>query len=419
MYWPQVTEYLSAVERGAFPEGSPLRSLRPVEGGFMGGPIALTGRSAAVFCVEDPSNRRHALRVFLSEPSPNLELIGALSQVGNLPIPRTEWIEDGVESGGEWWPVQLMPWCEGTALDLWVERHRSDAARLRRMTTTLLEKVCAMNEAGVVHGDIQHGNVLVGADDELMFVDLDGLVRFVPATGVVASGWAAPEEAGHPNYQHPERTSGSVWGPSVDLFSALVVDTAVRAIALEPRLMDKFYVEDNLLFVGSDLDDPVTSEVFDRLRELGDDAITVRCQQLTAFCRLSIVGMRPLRTIAFDGTVPTGDPYLRPWYKGLPTHAVVSEWDVADLDRDGDDQGPSVRRSAAPKAATAKTTATIAPNAVTPNPATPKVTTPKVATPAPTRTATAAPATKGRQVLAWMALVLGALVIGGVVVSTR
>jgi serine/threonine protein kinase len=308
--------------------------------------------------MEDTSGKRHALRVLLSEPSSNLEKICRISQRGTLPIPPTLWLEDGVRSGDEWWPALLMPWCEGTPLDLWVERQRNAPERLRELAATLLDRVCCLAEAGLVHGDLQHGNVLVGDADELLFVDLDGLVQLDAGSSAPAHGWTAPAESGHPNYQHPERTSSSVWSPSVDVFSTLVIDTAVRAVALEPKLLDKYYTEDNLLMVAADLDDPVTSEVFDRLRALGDEAVSVRCQQLTAFCRQTINGVRPVRSILLDGEAPVGHPYDRPWYSGLPTHAVVSDWDLTELDLI---EAPTPPSSTAGRTRPSRTSTTAAP----------------------------------------------------------
>jgi hypothetical protein len=60
-----------------------------------------------------------------------------------------------------------------------------------------------LREAGVAHGDLQHGNVLlVPATDtdrlSLKLVDYDGM--FVPALTGAQTG-----EVGHPAYQHPQR----------------------------------------------------------------------------------------------------------------------------------------------------------------------------------------------------------------------
>lgn len=323
--WPQVTEYIEAVERGAFGPG-PLQGMTVVEGGFLGGPLVLTGRSAAVFCVSDGSGQRHAMRVLMSEPSPNLSNICWVSRSPGSPLPASHWLTEGVRVGDEWWPVLLMPWVEGTALDRWVDRFRKEPDQLRRVADALLRKVVIMADMGLVHGDLQHGNVLVDSNAEVHLVDLDGLVQLDPSRSRPADGWIAPSESGHPNYQHPERTTSSVWSPSVDIFSTLVIDASIRAIALEPALMDKHYTEDNLLFVAEDLSEPSRSEVFDNLSPLDDQQVSIRCQQLQTFAEQTILGCHPHRQMLLDGQLPTGAPYRRPWYMGLPSHDVVSDW---------------------------------------------------------------------------------------------
>lgn len=367
-YWPQMTDYLDGIETGRLNPDSPLAALEPVEGGFFGGPIALSGRAAVVFRMKDPSGRDWALRAFLAEPSPNLQLTCALSEIDGLPMPATSWFEEGIESDDEWWPVLLMPWCEGSPLDVWLDRNRSDPVAIRDVATTILEHVVDLAEAGIVHGDLQHGNILVSDDRKVTFVDLDGTVR-CDASGRLCDGWEAPTEAGHPNYQHPERTRNSLWTPSVDLYSALVIDSSLRAIAIEPKLMDKYYVEDNLLLVATDLDDPVASEAFDRMRALGDEAIDVRCAQLLEFSRRTISGKRPAESILFAGEMPDGPAYQRPWYTALPTHAVAADWAATEAVID-------LRRTPAEVSVDPDASATIAPATTPATAPTPQVVAP-------------------------------------------
>ncbi|QLQ08322.1 MAG: hypothetical protein HZY76_21580 [Anaerolineae bacterium] len=62
---------------------------------------------------------------------------------------------------------------------------------------------------GIAHGDLQHGNVLVAAD-ELRLIDYDGM--YVPPLSGRES-----HEIGHRNYQHPcavSVTSTPAWTTS-------------------------------------------------------------------------------------------------------------------------------------------------------------------------------------------------------------
>ncbi|MBK8035367.1 MAG: hypothetical protein IPK17_38860 [Chloroflexi bacterium] len=50
----------------------------------------------------------------------------------------------------------------------------------------------------MVHGDFQHGNIVVGAGEAIKLLDYDGML--VPGAIELPSG-----EIGHRHYQHPSR----------------------------------------------------------------------------------------------------------------------------------------------------------------------------------------------------------------------
>lgn len=314
--WPQMTDYLTAIEAHQVDVNGPLGGWTAVDGGFLGGPLALSGRSAAVFCMEDPSGERHAVRCFLGEPAPNLRAICDLTrQDGHtLPSGTIDWHERGVLIDGAWWPVLAMPWFEGKPLDLWVWDRRHDRAALNDLANRIVDLVYGLDCDGLVHGDLQHGNLLVGDDGTINVVDLDGLVRVDKRTGTPATGWVMPTEAGHPNYQHPERTLTRGWWPTVDLFSTLVIDLSLRAIAVEPEMMDRFYQEDNLLLTADDLADPAASKVFDALATIPDELVQIRRRQVQTFCRQTLGGSYAARQVLLDGLVPDGPAYEQPWW---------------------------------------------------------------------------------------------------------
>ena len=314
--WPQMTDYLTAIEAHQVDVDGPLGGWTAVDGGFLGGPLALSGRSAAVFCMEDPSGERHAVRCFLGEPAPNLRAICELTREAGHTLPSgiIDWHERGLLIDGAWWPVLAMPWFEGKPLDLWVWDHRHDPAALSDLANRIVDLVHALDGDGLVHGDLQHGNVLIGIDGTINLVDLDGLVRVDPGSGAPAAGWVMPTEAGHPNYQHPERTLTRGWWPTVDLFSTLVIDLSLRAIAAEPEMMDRFYQEDNLLLTADDLADPSASKLFEALAAIPDELVQIRRRQVQTFCRQTLDGSYSARQVLLDGLMPNGPAYEQPWW---------------------------------------------------------------------------------------------------------
>jgi hypothetical protein len=84
-----------------------------------------------------------------------------------------------------------------------------------------------------LHGDWQHDNLLIAeGGTNVTLVDYDGV--YVPEF----AGRLSPE-AGHPNYQHPDRTAEN-FGPGMDRFSCLVIQAALLSLAIEPGLWARF-----------------------------------------------------------------------------------------------------------------------------------------------------------------------------------
>ena len=274
--WPTSTDYTSAVQMPdtAFVAPS-LASTRPVTSA-LGVPTAATGQNAVVFLLEDPHRRYHALRCFTSAPSDGRTRYLALSaHVGELTQPTTlagaTWIDEGIVLQGRSWPVVMMPWIAGRRLDIVVEELVvDDPRRLGALADALYRSVGQLQATGIAHGDLQHGNILVGDDLSITLVDLDGV-------WVSSASYPPPDELGHPNYQHPHR-SEQCWGPLVDSFSALLIDVSLRALAADPSLADQLGGE-NLVLRQTDLVD-LSAPVWPRLQASPDEWVRAGAERL-------------------------------------------------------------------------------------------------------------------------------------------
>ncbi len=119
-----------------------------------------------------------------------------------------------------------------------------------------------LRTAGIAHGDLQHGNILVLPDGQLRLVDYDGM--FVPAM----KGWRS-NELGHRNYQHPARTAEH-FGPELDNFAAWVIYSSLCAVVLESSIYKQLGGGDDcLLLRRGDFDNAGQSQVFRQLSSLG------------------------------------------------------------------------------------------------------------------------------------------------------
>src|SRR5262249_52450931 len=131
---------------------------------------------------------------------------------------------------------------------------------LHRLASHWLRLCRQLHGAGLVHGDLEHGNILVSNDTaELRLVDYDTF----HLAGTTPEG---SRELGHPNYQHPERQRVLGFSAAAERFSQLVIYAGLRCLALGDRsLWERYDTGDNLLFRAEDFAGPRTSPLLQEL----------------------------------------------------------------------------------------------------------------------------------------------------------
>ncbi len=270
LHWPDAVAYREAIQ-------NPQASLAPPElrGGAVsqdrrGLPVAYSGRFAVVFRVADTEGFQWAVRCFTSPPQDEViprtdryRLIAArVSELGDVFVPF-KYFGQGVRVGSEWYPIVAMRWASGETLGKFTDRNLHDPDALRMLAGSLSSLLKRLEDAGIAHGDWQHDNLLVSKSGKhVTLVDYDGM--FVPEfAGLVA------DELGHPNYQHPARTPID-FGPGMDRFACLVMQSALLGLAHDPTLWSRFSDGESLLFKKIDLQEPSVSPVFRALREIAE-----------------------------------------------------------------------------------------------------------------------------------------------------
>lgn len=114
------------------------------------------------------------------------------------------YLHTGILVNGQIYPVVKMPWVNDPTLGAYLERYYKDPSRLKSLFTSFTAVVGELEALGMAHGDLQHGNILVGAEG-VRLIDYDGM--FVPGMPLTSAS-----EIGHVNYQSPHRNAKSV-GP--------------------------------------------------------------------------------------------------------------------------------------------------------------------------------------------------------------
>ncbi len=293
MPWPTMSDYQDALQNPRLSFSDPeLQKGVPVTD-RLGLPKPITGGFASVYQV-DCGGRKWAVRCFLhyhQDMEQRYASIGRYLNEARLPYTAGfQYLRNGVNIRGQWYPALKMEWVDGEPLNVYIERIRKDRDALIRLADQFSRMSRDLRRCNIAHGDLQHGNVMV-VGGSLRLVDYDGM--YVPQLKGMPS-----HEVGHPNYQHPRRSERD-FGPHLDHFSEWVIYLSIVALSVQPDLWDLAGgFNEQLLFSRRDFADPKSSKVLRALRESPSEAL----RQMAAAFR-SIISCSDLAQIpVIDGS---------------------------------------------------------------------------------------------------------------------
>lgn len=141
-----------------------------------------------------------------------------------------------------------------------------------------------MNGAGIAHGDLSSGNVMVRDNGQIVLVDYDSF--FVPGLGSITR-----EVPATPGFQHPRM--GRSFSERMDDFSALVIYLAILAVATHPDLWNAYVSRKpsgaldtaTLMFQPDDFENPSQSRLMTDIRKLADRDVQEALDALEEACR--------------------------------------------------------------------------------------------------------------------------------------
>ena len=161
-------------------------------------------------------------------------------------------------------PVLLMDWVEGMTLDKYIREHIDDQYGLSLLAYQFSRLAMWLMPQPFAHGDLKPDNILVKDDGTLVLVDYDDM--YVPAM----KGQKACE-LGSPDFRHPSRTEND-FDEHIDDFSLASILLSLKAISLQPSLLEEYGASDRLLFSEKDYRNLPDSKVMDAIKPLMQDA---------------------------------------------------------------------------------------------------------------------------------------------------
>jgi len=320
MSWPLISDFSRMLQtpKVAFRDTS-LRECS-VEKDNLGQPKARSGNFATVFKGFRPDGSSFAIRVFNRQADTRRERYQEVSRyledLAVSSLVRFEYDERGIRSAsdGKLYPLLTMEWVPGVTLFEWArDRCREGYQEALAIGAEVwLQLVRELAGSSVVHGDLQHANVLVSNEGHFKLVDYDCM--------------CVPQLLNQPNvelgmepYQHPQRQMGTPMFPGLDNFSALVIYVALRALAAAPNLWIT-YVDgpgyDKLLFRKEDFQAPNQSHLYYELMNSPDEQV----RDLTHY------QFELLKYNLYD--IPPIDEVLL-WCNSLDQLLSARDWDTA------------------------------------------------------------------------------------------
>ena len=267
MQYPLISEYLAAI-RDAHDNLDKLSHLVPVLDNY-GEPYRSSGAFAVVFKMKDEQTGKcYALKCFTEEQEGRAEAYRQIAEelefVNSPYITFVKYLEKElfVDSNCEdnEFPVLLMDWIEGETMETYIADHYMDNYAMSMLCYRFCKMAAWLRSQPFAHGDIKPDNIMVRSDGTLTLVDYDGM--FVPAM----KGQKSPT-IGTNDFSHPLRTIDD-FDETIDDFALASMALSLKAISLNPSLLDEYGASDRLLFSAADYLDLSKSETMTAMQGL-------------------------------------------------------------------------------------------------------------------------------------------------------
>ena len=234
--------------------------------------IAYTGGFSVVFPYETSDGKKWAFRCWHSDISNSKKRYKTISKAIRESLLdflcEFEYIDKGINVEGTIYPTTRMRWVDGITIKDYIWQNKNSKGLLKSLADNFVKMTHALHDRGLAHGDLQHGNILVGNNHKLHLVDYDSF--YCPELS------GEPDiVTGLPDYQHPSRLTNKTVTEKIDFFSELIIYLSILAIAENPSLAEKYKVKDadRLLFSKEDYENIRYSQIYQDIHSLGGDFI--------------------------------------------------------------------------------------------------------------------------------------------------
>lgn len=253
-----IAEYSVSINTPQMIKAEVLKNGYPVKKN--GRQIKYSGGFCVVFPFETPT-KKYAVRCWhinLDDIRERTKLISETIQSTKLPyFVGFEYISKGLQTAQGAQDIVVMDWVNAHPLKKFISKHISNPSSLISLANNFKQMFMDFHANHIAHGDLQHGNIMVKDDGNIVLVDYDSI--YVPAL----SGYS-DDIKGLAGYQHPSRWKNKTISEKIDYFSELIIYTSLMALSKFPYLWNELNLEDTetLLFSAEDISSKGNSKIF-------------------------------------------------------------------------------------------------------------------------------------------------------------
>jgi serine/threonine protein kinase len=273
--------------------------------------IQYSGGYSVVFPYLTSKGEKIALRCWIADINQAKERIRNISNFftkNDSPyFVNVNYVEDELLVNGCFYPIVTMDWVEGLNLKEYINKHINQSSILEKLANDFLEMVKFLHSINVAHGDLQHGNILIKDNGDLILVDYDSMY--------VESLKGMPDTIkGLAGYQHPNRVNNKEITPNLDYFSELIIYLSILIYIDKPHLWNKYYQSEDLLFSLKDFLDYSKSDLIKEINKSSNPVIHQLFVELEKALKIDdINNLKPLEILIKDNKQDVIDNIFNKW----------------------------------------------------------------------------------------------------------
>ena len=276
--------------------------------------IQYSGGYTTVFPFHTRDSKKVAVRCWIADigdaKKRSQEISTYLNALNNPYFCDFKYLDDAILISGSIYPVIMMDWVDGKPLKEYINDNISSLKSiLPKIASNFKQMVEYFHKENIAHGDLQHGNILVKQDGNLIIIDYDSMF-IKPLEGMPDS------IKGLPGYQHPSRNQNKLINHKLDYFSELVIYLSLLAFEQYPNLWNKYRDTEDLLFSKDDFHNPTNSEIVNKLLSSSNHTIKELTQRLKEqLSKTDIMDLQPLEELLIDKLEVAKDNITSKWDK--------------------------------------------------------------------------------------------------------